>query len=293
MSAGANVKVLRVVAGRPVGRAGRLASLGVCAAAVLLVALVWCGPAGALGARGHVFSAAFGSLGTGASEFSEPGAVAVNEASGDVYVVDRGNERVQRFSSGGVFLGAWGWGVTDGASEYEVCESGCQPWHAGSGRGEFKGPGAIAVDNSSSVSDSSRGDVYVVSDTSLEHGRVWKFSAAGEFLESVKELGSEPKWEGLLDGLAVDGAGRLWVYRGGEFGEGTIERFSAALKNKFEEPAFESPLGCAMAGFAVDAAGERLLVGHERENREEACPGLEGEAPRPVVAGESPWKANC
>ena len=57
----------------------------------------------ALAARGHVFAGEFGSQGTGNGQFEEPQGVAVNEANGDVYVADRENKRVERFSSAGVF----------------------------------------------------------------------------------------------------------------------------------------------------------------------------------------------
>ncbi len=40
-----------------------------------------------------------------------PRGVAVNGASGDVYVADTGIHRVQRFSSSGAFIGAWGFDV--------------------------------------------------------------------------------------------------------------------------------------------------------------------------------------
>jgi DNA-binding beta-propeller fold protein YncE len=59
----------------------------------------------ALAARGHEFDPSL-MIGTpcttepcGPGELKEPTAVAVNEASGDVYVLDQGNNRVQRFSS--------------------------------------------------------------------------------------------------------------------------------------------------------------------------------------------------
>ena len=55
----------------------------------------------ALNQRGHVFGFSFGSEGQGAGEFrfdgvgfklSEPAGIAVDEASGDLYVLDRGND---------------------------------------------------------------------------------------------------------------------------------------------------------------------------------------------------------
>jgi hypothetical protein len=51
---------------------------------------------------------AAGSLG---GQFSEPRDVAVEEASGDVYIADASNNRVQRLSSSGEFELAWGWDV--------------------------------------------------------------------------------------------------------------------------------------------------------------------------------------
>ncbi len=60
---------------------------------------VWCAPA--LAQREHVFSSSFGSEGTGNGQFSRPGAIAVNESTGDVYVIDRGNGRVEIFSATG------------------------------------------------------------------------------------------------------------------------------------------------------------------------------------------------
>jgi hypothetical protein len=62
------------------------------AALLALVAI----PASALAARGHVFKGSFGTPGTGPGELKEPSAVAVNEASHDVYVVDQGNNHAHR-----------------------------------------------------------------------------------------------------------------------------------------------------------------------------------------------------
>ena len=59
--------------------------------------LVWTAPALALSQRGHAFSFSFGKT-TPAEGGSllHPGGVAVNESTGDVYVVDAGNNRVER-----------------------------------------------------------------------------------------------------------------------------------------------------------------------------------------------------
>ena len=87
--------------------------------------LVAAGAAGAGAARsaGTSFAFSFASKGEGRGRLLHPAGVAVNEASGDVYVVDAGNNRIERFGPAGEFIAAWGWGVSDGKAEYEVCTS--------------------------------------------------------------------------------------------------------------------------------------------------------------------------
>ena len=134
----------------------------------------------AMSQQGHVFGFSFGRSGDGAGEFNEAAGVAVSEASGDVYVVDRADDRVDHFGPRGKFLAAWGWGVRDGKAEFETCTSACEAGIPGTGKGEFDRPGAITVDNSTSSGDPSKGDVYVVADsrantvTSSSSGRMGK-----------------------------------------------------------------------------------------------------------------------
>jgi hypothetical protein len=82
-----------------------LASLHLAALLTLALAALLALAAPALAARGHVFDPDL-TIGEPCTaepcapgELKEPSAVAVNEATGDVYVVDQGNNRVQRFSS--------------------------------------------------------------------------------------------------------------------------------------------------------------------------------------------------
>ncbi|MGO8904624.1 MAG: hypothetical protein ACLQMH_03255, partial [Solirubrobacteraceae bacterium] len=53
----------------------------------------------------HEFSASFGKAGTGNGEFNDPYGVAVNETTHRVYVVDKGNNRVEFFSGSGSYEG--------------------------------------------------------------------------------------------------------------------------------------------------------------------------------------------
>ena len=94
---------------------------------------------------------AFGSKGGGSGQFRGTQGIAVDQATGDVYVVDRNNGRVEIFDGNGGFLGSFG-------SE-------------GEGAGQMSGPEGIAIDQAT-------GTVYV---TDLENRRVDVFSPTGVF----------------------------------------------------------------------------------------------------------------
>lgn len=246
-------------------------------------------PALALSQRGHTFCerCSFGSLGHGDGELSNPAGVAVDEATDDVYVLDRGNNRIEQFNEHGEFLAAWGWGVSDGEKKYEVCTGECRAGIAGPGKGQLDSPEAIAVDNSTSGEDPSKGDIYVVTDARAKGGHLEKFSANGEALGLLKQEGVEAKWEGELEGVTVDSSGTVRVYRAATPAEARVEVFSDAVKNEYEpEPSLEASLTsstleargeaagtfCPKPGFAVNATGEDLYIDHELLNPEEGCP---------------------
>jgi DNA-binding beta-propeller fold protein YncE len=164
------------------GRPSRLA--GVLALCVLLGMLQGCGssdaPQHSQRFRGVPADTAaeFGTYGTAAAEFKEPFGIAVDQRSGDVYVVDTKNQRIQKFRSAGGFLLAWGWGVADGKTQaLQTCTKTCFAGHEGSAPGQFYLAQGIAVDND--PSSPSHGDVYVVN---ARNYRVDKFSPTGRFL---------------------------------------------------------------------------------------------------------------
>ncbi len=243
---------------------------------VAVIALsVFTAPASALLSRGHVFTGTF--EGSDAQALSAPSGVAVNEASSEVYVVDPGHERVERFKP-----------VAGG---YEVA-------------GEFKvrSPGAIAIDNSSNPSDPSKGDVYVAAAEEkealpeAERNYLYKFTAAGEkiFKKNIfKARENKEEFETELEdisGLAVDATGKLWVYW---YEEGNISGFSDDEVNKLlpslsKEEVLDQGLlveACPAApGFAVAPNDEAFYVEHERPSPLAECPEQEG--PKPTVVAK-------
>jgi DNA-binding beta-propeller fold protein YncE len=236
-------------------------------------------PAFGYSQRGHVFAFAFAGKGSSDGRLLHPSGLAVDEASGDVYVVDAGNDRVERFGPKGEFISAWGWGVADGAEKYEVCTSACRAGLAGEGVEQLDAPEAVAIDNSTSSGDPSRGDVYVLSDTAALNNVVEKFSASGEPLGQLTVRAGT--W-GALGGVAVDSSGRLWVSDLGVAPEEVLE-FSDALSN--------SPLGgvklalecLETRGLAVAAGGEAFYVSHQQGNVLGECPEAPASAKAPAV----------
>jgi DNA-binding beta-propeller fold protein YncE len=146
-------------------------ALGLLACATLLL-LVLASPASAL-------PASFASEGSGAGQIStNPQGIAIDQESGDVYVSDRENNRIEKFDGEGKFLLAFGWGVADGESEeLQTCTTLCFEGLRGEGAGEFSGNEGIAINND--PSSLSHGDVYVIDANNL---RVQKFDPEGKFL---------------------------------------------------------------------------------------------------------------
>jgi hypothetical protein len=215
-------------------------------------------PASGLLARGHVFAGTFGSTGKAAGQFKEPAAVAVNEATGQLDVLDRGNNRVERFSSSGAFVS--------------------QFTGAASPTGKFLEPNAIAIDNSHTANtseDPSAGDVYVA-DTG--HNVIDKFTSAGAYIGQLTE-DSEGAF-GTLMGLAVDAAGDLWVEQVREDEEGEevteLDSFTDAEANEPLSHNLEPELGFER-GLAVDS-GDNLYLTTECCGITELTRIAEGEA---------------
>jgi DNA-binding beta-propeller fold protein YncE len=227
----------------------------------------------ALAGEVHVYNSAFGSAGTLAGQFEDPAGVAVNSATGDVYVVDKGNNRIDEFEANGTFVRAWGWEV-NGVPGFGECTLTCQAGTAGSGAGQLDAPEQIAVDNSGKPAseDPSVGDVYV---TNVADDVIDKFSAQGAYLGLIT-TGAEGVPFTALYGVAVDPTGELWVSQQNgtateqEDAQAELDDYSDALVNELLPGEIQAHLtdGGAIPGFAVDSDDD-FYVAHA-ENVPEA-----------------------
>lgn len=94
----------------------------------------------------------------GANTAANGPGVAVHPTTGDVFVWDAGNRRVQQFTQTGARVRAWGWGVASGVAQFQACETTCSTTGtAGSENGRF----ANASSNGGRLAVDSNGIVYV------------------------------------------------------------------------------------------------------------------------------------
>jgi membrane protease YdiL (CAAX protease family) len=159
---------------------------------------------------------------------------APRSAAGELYVIDRGNETVDRFSLSGAYLGHIGNPDFDfSASE---AESG------------------IAVDSSAAASAP---HLYVVSRGEGESGHIWAFGESGALLSKLSPPGGH-----RVCGVATDPRGRVWIAdaRGGA-GQYVAGGRGTDLLTPTGKRAPTSSRACAIA---FDASG-RLYAGRAPE----------------------------
>jgi hypothetical protein len=215
----------------------------------------------------------FGSFGEGAGQFNAPQGVAVDQATGDVYLMDFGNVRIDKWTGEGGFLLAWGWGVADATQGLQTCTTTC--YHGsnpdyGPGTGEFGiGVRGVAVDNDP-LSPSFE-DVYV---PDPGNNRVEKFDPSGGFLaifgREVNENGSnvcvagegcQPGKEGSGEGEFDDITGAIAVGSNGNVYVGGNERVQVFGPEGVFVKQFA--VGGRTHSIAVDEAGDLYVVGGE------------------------------
>ncbi len=136
-------------------------------------------------------------------QFAGPSFVAV-DSSGNVWVTEPNNSRVQKFNSSGV----WQLTIPSGCTNSSV--PACTP---GSGNGQFGGPEGIAIDSSNNV---------WVAD---ENDRLQKFNSSGVYLSEIGSVGWNDGQFGEAVGVAVDSAGNIW---GSDLEYTRVEKFNSS-----------------------------------------------------------------
>ncbi|MFM8792362.1 MAG: 6-bladed beta-propeller, partial [Solirubrobacterales bacterium] len=218
----------------------------------------------------------WGGAGSGNGQFNTPEWVAV-DPSGNVFVADRGNDRIQKFDASGNYLGKWGsagngpgqfqniGGVAVGAGgEVYVTDTGddrvqkftnsgifLTQWGSqGSTNGKFNSPGPLATDSS--------GNVYV---TDYNNARVQKFTANGGYLTQWGSSGSGPGQFTSPGGIAVDPSGNVYVV---DIYSHRVEKFTGTGtfltqwgSNGSGDGQFTSPTGIAVASSGTVYVADR------------------------------------
>lgn len=141
------------------------------------------------------YDSVFGSNGSGDGQLKSPGDVAV-DSQGNLWVIDKANNRVQKFDAAGKFLAKFG--------------------SLGSGDGQFNRPTAVTI--------AANGDLLV---TDSGNGRVQRFSSAGAYLSKfgAKGTGNGQFAGSGPEGIAIDAAGNIWV--SDTYG-GRVQKFNSA-----------------------------------------------------------------
>jgi hypothetical protein len=205
--------------------------------------------------------------GEGAGKVAFPAGLAVDQESGDLFVADDGNFRLDRFDSEGGFLLAWGVGVADGKSrELQVCGPAAEPpakrcfKGTGGGADAATDPGAVAaeavaVDND--PASASHHDVYVASiPNPPREGYVSKFTPSGGL---VYRLGPDVTYSGPGNGGADETQALTVKATAGTF----------ALSLTAPAPLGRSAAGQSTAPIPYDASHEEV------QEALEALPGVE------------------
>jgi hypothetical protein len=204
-----------------------------------------------------------GQGGKAAGEFSStagPTGVAVDNngssdpSNGDVYVVDYGNYRVQKFDPSGKFVLTFG-GEVNEKTKGDVCVIGeaCKGGNEGTANGEFSWLYSHAY-----IAVGPGGRVYVG-----DKARIQIFEPNGTWRENISLAALSS--EGKVSALAVNSAGDVFVKDEGVAGVREFEPGGIEMAVKFDEAGGET-----VEAFTLDALGD-LIVSENHAHFGEPC----------------------
>jgi hypothetical protein len=145
----------------------------------------------------YEFVTSWGTEGTGDGQFQDPVGLATDSGN-NVYVTDDQQNRVQKFTSGGTFLGWWG-----------LDNLGSTGWHnpgsgrtsvAGSGDGQLNRPFGVGIDTSNNV--------YIIE---YVNHRVQKFTSGGSFIKKWGAFGTGNGQFQYPAYIALDASNNVYV----------------------------------------------------------------------------------
>lgn len=171
----------------------------------------------------------WGSLGKGKGQLDHPAGIAVNPTTGEVFIADINNNRIQKFSSDGKFLSTFGSlgkddGKLDGAGDVaidpqsnmiyvsDIGNNRIQIFNSdgqfvstfgslGAAEGQLNHPGNMAIDSDNKI--------LYVADTG--NSRIQTFTLDGQLISSWGTFGSDRGQFNRPAGMAIDKAGTVYV----------------------------------------------------------------------------------
>jgi DNA-binding beta-propeller fold protein YncE len=181
------------------------------------------------------YKSQFGKAGEGEGQFKGPAGDAVMNSSGNVWVVDHGNNRVEEWSATGTLLHTYG--------------------KKGTGSLQFESPEGIAINQGT-------GNVYVAD---KGNNRIEELNSKGEYVGAFGEKGSELGKLSSPVGVAVAPNGSVWV---ADYGNNRVDEFTESGgylgsfgKEGSENGQFKGPTGIAFSGenaYVVDSGNDRV-----------------------------------
>ena len=132
-------------------------------------------------------------------DLNAPQGIAINQATGDVYVRDRANSRINHYDADGNFIRSWGWDVIHSSSPgnvgtgFEICPAAeiCKAGASGGGAGQLHASSASALGTGIAVAPAgspTAGHVFVSDTGATSFGaggrRIAEYEADGDFVRA-------------------------------------------------------------------------------------------------------------